>query len=366
MAPAATAHDAAILRVGGLVKAYGRTRVVDEVSFDLGPGEVLTLLGPSGCGKSTTLRMIAGLERPDGGEVWVRGRLVATGDGRVLVPPEGRNVGLVFQSYAIWPHMTVGENIAYPLRIRRVDRDVIRAKVAEMARLVKLDALIDRMSTALSGGQQQRVALARALVYEPDLLLLDEPLSNLDTVLRREMRAQIKALQGRLKTSLLYVTHDQQEAMSLSTRVAVMNHGRIEQLAAPGEVYERPATRFVQDFVGETIRLRGVVEPGTEARLRVGAALLAVALDGLAPGAPVEVTMRPEDIVVQSAPRTGNGLAGAVEDVTFYGDRLECQVRIDGADDQTVTVSAGKRQGLAPGARVFLAVDPARMRLWPL
>src|SRR5687767_8520857 len=217
------AKDGPVLRVCGLTKSYGATRVVDDVSFDLDTGEVLTLLGPSGCGKSTTLRMIAGLDHPDAGEVWVRGRLVASPARNIMVPPEGRKVGLVFQSYAIWPHMTVAENIGYPLKVRRVDRATITGKVAELIGLVKLDGLAERMPTELSGGQQQRVALARALVYEPDLLLLDEPLSNLDSVLRKEMRSQIKALQSRLATTVLYVTHDQEEAMALSNRVAVMN-----------------------------------------------------------------------------------------------------------------------------------------------
>ena len=237
------------------------------MSFDINAGEVLTLLGPSGCGKSTTLRLIAGLEQPDAGEVWVRGRLVASPDHNIMVPPEGRKVGLVFQSYAIWPHMTVAENIGYPLKVRRIDRDTIASKVAEMILLVKLEGLGTRMPTELSGGQQQRVALARALVYEPDLLLLDEPLSNLDSVLRKEMRSQIKLLQSRLATTVLYVTHDQEEAMALSNHVVVMNRGRIEQIGSPGIVYEQPSTRFVQEFVGETIRLRGEI-----ARRRAAAA----------------------------------------------------------------------------------------------
>ena len=231
-----------VLRVRGLTKSYGAARAVDDVSFDLDAGEVLTLLGPSGCGKSTTLRMIAGLDQPDAGEVWVRGRLVASPEKNIMVPPEGRKVGLVFQSYAIWPHMTVAENIGYPLKVRRFDRRTVDAKVAELILLVKLDGLDARMPTELSGGQQQRVALARALVYEPDLLLLDEPLSNLDSVLRKEMRSQIKLLQSRLATTVLYVTHDQEEAMALSNRIVVMNRGRIEQIGPPDAIYERPST----------------------------------------------------------------------------------------------------------------------------
>ena len=194
-----------------------------------------------------------------------------------MVPPEQRRIGLVFQSYAIWPHMTVAENIGYPLKVRRIERGTIADKVADMIRLVKLDGLGSRMPTELSGGQQQRVALARALVYEPDLLLLDEPLSNLDSVLRKEMRAQLKALQSRLATTVLYVTHDQEEAMSLSSRVAVMNRGVIEQIGSPETVYEQPATRFVQDFVGQTIRLRGVVEGDAgRPRVRIGSRAIEV------------------------------------------------------------------------------------------
>jgi ABC-type Fe3+/spermidine/putrescine transport system ATPase subunit len=366
---AARQPDEPVLRVRGLTRSFGTTRVVNDVSFDLRAGEVLTLLGPSGCGKSTTLRLIAGLEQPDAGEVWVRGRLVASGDGRIMVPPEGRKVGLVFQSYAIWPHMTVIENIGYPLKARRVDRDTIAAKVAETIRLVKLDGLGARMPTELSGGQQQRVALARALVYEPDLLLLDEPLSNLDSVLRKEMRTQLKALQSRLATTVLYVTHDQEEAMSLSSRVVVMNHGLIEQIGPPDQVYEQPATRFVQDFVGRTIRLRGAIEGDTERpRVRIGSGVIETAGDGpLRAGTAVEVSMRPEDVTLQaSAKPDGNCLAGHVVEVTYYGDRLEYAIRIDGADEQLVTVNAAKRQRAALGDRIHLAIDGARIKLWPL
>jgi ABC-type Fe3+/spermidine/putrescine transport system ATPase subunit len=347
-----------ILRVRGLSKSYGGARAVDDVAFDLAAGEVLTLLGPSGCGKSTTLRMVAGLERPDAGEIWVRGRLVASAAQRMMVPPEGRNLGLVFQSYAIWPHMTVAENIAYPLKVRHMDRAAIAVRVAEMIRLVQLDGLADRSTTALSGGQQQRVALARALAYEPDILLLDEPLSNLDTVLRKDMRAQLKALQGRLGTAFLYVTHDQEEAMSLSTRVAVMSGGRIEQMAPPGNVYERPASRFVQGFVGGTISFTGVVEAGG---VRVGASLIAVTPNGAAPGATIELTVRPEDVSLQ---RTGNGIAGRVSETTYFGDRIECAVQIEGTG-QVVVVTVPKHGPPVVGDRVLLQIDPARITLWP-
>ncbi len=368
---AARQSDEPVLRIRGLTKSYGGTRAVGDVSFDLRAGEVLTLLGPSGCGKSTTLRLIAGLEQPDAGEVWVRGRLVASGAQHVMVPPEGRKVGLVFQSYAIWPHMTVAENIGYPLKVRRIDRDTITGKVAEMIRLVKLDGLGGRMPTELSGGQQQRVALARALVYEPDLLLLDEPLSNLDSVLRKEMRAQLKVLQSRLATTVLYVTHDQEEAMSLSSRVVVMNHGLIEQIGPPGAVYEQPSTRFVQNFVGRTLRLRGVTEgDATRPRVRIGSRAIEVAGGGhgtLRPGTAVEVSMRPEDALLQLTSDPGNNcLAGHIVQVTYYGDRLECAIRIDGPEEQVVVVDAEKRQQAAPGERIFLGIDGARVKLWPL
>ena len=360
--------DKPVLRVRGLVKAYGDVRAVDNVSFDLSAGEVLTLLGPSGCGKSTTLRMIAGLEAPDDGEIWVHGRLVASSAARIMIPPERRNVGLVFQSYAIWPHMTAADNIAYPLKLRRIDRDTIAGKVAEMIRLVKLDGLGGRMATELSGGQQQRVALARALVYEPDLLLLDEPLSNLDSVLRKEMRIQLKALQARLATTVLYVTHDQEEAMSLSSRVIVMNEGRIEQIGSPRAVYERPATRFVQDFVGQTIRLTGTVNADAT-QIAIGSGMIPITREHAATlrgGAEVEISMRPEDVLLQSSVRLGEvGLAGNIVEVTYFGDRLECVIHIVGTVDQTVIVNAAKLRSIAPGDRIFLVVDGAGMKLWP-
>jgi ABC-type Fe3+/spermidine/putrescine transport system ATPase subunit len=265
--------------------------------------------------------------------------------------------------------MTVAENIGYPLKARRVDRDTIAAKVTEMVSLVKLDGLGGRMPSELSGGQQQRVALARALVYEPDLLLLDEPLSNLDSVLRKEMRAQLTALQLRLKTTVLYVTHDQEEAMSLSSRVVVMNHGVIEQIGSPDQIYDQPATRFVQEFVGRTIRLRGVIEgDAPRPRVRIGSgAIEAAGSEKLRPGTAVEVSMRPEDVTLQTTPDPdGNCLAACIVDVAYYGDRLEYAIRIDGPDEQVVTVEGQKRRSALPGSRIHLGIDAARTKLWPL
>jgi ABC-type Fe3+/spermidine/putrescine transport system ATPase subunit len=358
-----------VLRVRGLSKIYRGARVVNDVSFDVLAGTVLTLLGPSGCGKSTTLRLIAGLEQPDAGEVWIGGRLVASASRNVMLPPERRRVGLVFQSYAVWPHMTVADNIGYPLKMRRVKRDVIATKVAEMIRLVKLQGLDERMPAELSGGQQQRVALARALVYEPELLLLDEPLSNLDAALRKEMCIQLKDIQSRLATTLIYVTHDQDEAMSLSNSVVVMNHGVIEQMGSPDTVYEQPATMFVRDFVGRTIKLRGTIE-GAAGRIsiRVGSHVIHAASDRhkhLCPGAAVEVAIRPEDVRLELAGDLDNCLAGRLIEASYYGDRFEFTVQIEGTDDRVV-VSADKHRSAMAGERVFLAIDEANLKVWPL
>jgi ABC-type Fe3+/spermidine/putrescine transport system ATPase subunit len=359
-----------VLRIRGLSKHYDILPVVNDISFDLYAGEVLTLLGPSGCGKSTMLRLIAGLEQPDAGEIWIRGGLVASAVSGIMVPPERRNVGLVFQSYAIWPHMTVAENIGYPLKARRIDRATIAKKVAEMVRVVKLDGLDGRMATELSGGQQQRVALARALVYEPELLLLDEPLSNLDAALRKDMRIQLKTLQSRLATTVLYVTHDQEEAMSLSSRVAVMNCGVVEQIARPEVIYEQPATRFVQGFVGQTIRLCGVAENDAERpSVRIGSRVIELAAsvqNRFRSGTEVEVSIRPEDVrLLPKSDGIGNCLAGEIVEVTYYGDHLECTIRIDDTDQQVV-VSTEKHRKAAQGDCVFLSLDGTRVSLWPL
>lgn len=355
----------AVLRVHDLSRTYGGAAAVNGVSFELYRGEVLALLGPSGCGKSTTLRMVAGLEAPDGGAIEIRGKVVASATPRIMVPAEKRNLGLVFQNYAIWPHLTVEQNVAYPLEIRRVPRQATRQKVAEALALVGLSGFGQRPATALSGGQQQRVALARALVYEPDILLLDEPLSNLDAKLRAEMRFQLKSLQQRLKTTVLYVTHDQMEAMSLADRVAVMRNGKIEQIGVPTEIYEAPSNFFVQSFVGRVVTL-----PGTALPQHGAAALLAAAQptgDGASTnGTPLRLAVRPEDVHIEPAGAIGtaespDGLRGELKNILYCGDHLECVLRVGDAE---LVVDAEKDAPLQLGQEVVLQFKPHRVRAW--
>jgi ABC-type Fe3+/spermidine/putrescine transport system ATPase subunit len=314
---------------------------VDGINLTVQRGEFFTLLGPSGCGKTTTLRMVAGLERPDRGEIILRGSVVARVSTSHFDPPEKRNLGMVFQSYAIWPHMTVAENVAYALELRGRPRAEIRQRVSEVLDLVGLGGLEPRPATQLSGGQQQRLALCRALVYEPDLVLLDEPFSNLDARLREQMRFELKMLQQRLNVTVLFVTHDQLEALSLSDTIAVMNDGRVEQVAAPRALYEAPASSFVRDFVGQTLLLSGRVQSVlSESRARIS-------LDGLpqettligrvAPhwnpqaGEPVKVAARPEDVELlqPDAARQGSALLARVRSAVFLGDRYQLVVVLD-------------------------------------
>jgi ABC-type Fe3+/spermidine/putrescine transport system ATPase subunit len=240
-----------------LAVRYGDVTAVHDVSFSVARGELVTLLGPSGCGKTTTLRSIAGLEQPHAGSIVLGGRTVYDGAARSIVPTEKRGVSMVFQSYAIWPHMTVAQNVAYGLRVRSLPRDAIAAAVDEALGLVQMRPFADRMATRLSGGQQQRIAVARAIAFHPEVVLFDEPLSNLDAKLREEMRVEIRELQQRLSITALYVTHDQEEALAISDRVIVMQGGRIEQEGPPEFLYNQPASRFVADFMGSANLIEG-------------------------------------------------------------------------------------------------------------
>ncbi len=361
-------RDAPAAQVGAIAKCYGEVCAVAGVSFDVVAGELLTLLGPSGCGKTTTMRAIAGLERIDAGEIRLKDRVVSSAATGMHVAPERRDVGMVFQSYAIWPHMSVFENVAYPLRCRQVGRRELRERVDEGLALVGMTGYEDRQATMLSGGQQQRVALARALVMRPSILLLDEPLCNLDAKLRVQMRAHIKELQAKTGLTMVYVTHDQLEAMALSDRIIVMHAGAIEQVGAPEDIYERPRNRFVAEFVG-AINLVG----GTVADVRPSEGFVSVATGGGtlacavgdAPvpvaGSPVLMMVRPEKIAVETAATPAGGadgpvnrLAGRIAANVYYGDRRELTVACDGfalqvaaANDVTVPIGAEVRVAFA-------------------
>ena len=286
----------ATITLEGLEKSYGQTRVVRGLSLHVQSGELVSFLGPSGCGKTTTLRMIAGLEFPDGGTIRIDDEVVASDT--VRIAPERRRLGMVFQSYAIWPHKSVEANVAYPLQLRRVSRADIGTRVQEALRWVRLEALAHRMPHELSGGQLQRVALARALVADPRVLLLDEPLSNLDAALREELRAEIAALRARLGTTMIYVTHDQAEALALSDRIAVMNRGVLEQVDPPERLYLEPHTPFVAGFVGGANLLEGELAAGGRFLLPDGVGFdLPPELASAAPG-PATLVVRPEDLEV--------------------------------------------------------------------
>jgi iron(III) transport system ATP-binding protein len=359
-------------RVVGVTKLYGPVRAVNDVSFDVAPGELLTLLGPSGCGKTTTMRAIAGLEKIHGGEIYLKDRLVSSVPKRLHVTPEKRDVGMVFQSYAIWPHMTVFENVAYPLRCRKVATAEIRRRVRAGLQLVEMDTYEERPATLLSGGQQQRVALARAMVMEPAVMLLDEPLSNLDAKLRVQMRAHIKELQRRTGLTMIYVTHDQDEAMALSDRIIVMNRGVIEQMGSPIDIYERPRTRFVADFVGAINFIAGqVVAPHGRDLLQVstGSDTLICTLDGNPcppAGMPVLLMIRPAKIIVADS---GTRLDGVVNRVsatvttnTYCGDWRELAVA---ARDFSLRALAPNTLCAEPSATVALEFSAQDLRLLP-
>jgi len=337
---------------------YGDVTALQGLSFTVRDGEFYTLLGPSGCGKSTTLRCIAGLERANDGEIAI-GDMVVAGP-RVWVPPDKRPIGMVFQSYAIWPHMTVFKNVEFPLRQRNsgLPRSERKDRVMEALSLVQMEHLADRPAPYLSGGQQQRVALARALVSRPQVLLLDEPLSNLDAKLREELRVEIKDLTKRMGITAIYVTHDQLEALAMSDRVAVMEGGRILQEAGPKDIYLRPTHSFVAQFVGQVNFFEGsIVEATGSGRgvIDTVAGKLACTIPaGVGAGAKVAAVVRPE--CLQAAAEPGNGydgnvLEGKVEKAVFLGDAVDCQAIVG---SKTIHAKLAQSADLAPGDRIFL------------
>jgi len=357
-----------VLSVRGLSTEYTdehgtAVRAAQDVSFEVPAGKLFTLLGPSGCGKTTTLRSIAGLEKPREGEISVGGALIYSSKSGVFIPPNRRGLGMVFQSYAIWPHMTVFENAAFPLQVSksRLNRKEIEDRVLRVLKAVALEEMAGREATKLSGGQQQRLALARALVMEPPLLLLDEPLSNLDAKLRERMRFELKRLQRDLGITTVYVTHDQSEALALSHSIAVMSRGRIQQTGAPREIYERPANQFVADFIGTTNFLRATVQAadGAQGLYRVASEVGELVVrggDALEAGAKVVISVRPEDIhLSESRPQDGgNVLEGTVDTKVFLGESVDFRVKVK---DRVLQSRAHPSLGTRVGHPIYLSLD---------
>ena len=345
--------------VRNLTKRFGATTILRDVSLEVADRELFFLLGPSGCGKTTLLRLLAGFYEADAGEVWFGERRM---DG---VEPHRRNTGMVFQNYALWPHLTVEQNIAYGLEVRGIPPAQRRERVMEGLRIVRMEALADRSPNQLSGGQQQRVALARALVVEPDVLLLDEPLSNLDARLRLEMRDEIRRIHDETRITTLYVTHDQKEALSLADRMAVMREGVVEQIGPPRDVYRRPRSRFVADFIGEANWLDGTFT-GTEGgwSLIETAAGLLRATAPVASGAPARVQLgfRPEAARMDD---TGpNRLHAVVEQSTYLGDTEQYALRLaDNTRIRLVQMNPGSLR--SPGERVVVSIPPDQCFLLP-
>ena len=347
------------IHVQNLVKEFGDQRALDDVTFDVGEGELFTLLGPSGCGKSTTLMSIAGFQDPEAGRIAVGDETFVDAARKIAVPAEQRNLGIVFQSYAVWPHMTVFENLAFPLKVRKLKRDAIRTRVREVLELVEMAPYEQRYPHQLSGGQQQRVALARALVYSPSVLLLDEPFSNLDAKLRERARAWVKELQGTLGLTTIFVTHDQDEALSMSDRVAVMSAGEVQQIGTPEEIYRHPANRFVAEFVGRVNLIEGLVSGGESGGVVVdvtGSSHRLTVHDGAGASGNVTVAVRPEAVsVMRLDDRSVNGTntwEADVETVAFLGDHYEYEVN---AGSVALTVQSSRR---VEGDRVRVHIPP--------
>jgi iron(III) transport system ATP-binding protein len=353
------------LTIRGLTKSYGGDggpAAVRDLSLDIDAGEFVTLLGPSGCGKTTTLRLIAGFIAPDAGTIHADGRLVSSA--AQVVPPEERGMGMVFQSYAVWPHKTVFENVVFGLKVRGVAADKARARVKEALALVNLSGLENRLPSQLSGGQQQRVALARSLVVEPKMLLLDEPLSNLDAKLRERMRSELKQLQRRTGITFVYVTHDQAEALALSDRIAVIHGGRLEQLGTPQEVYARPTSRVVADFMGLVNLVPATVigAGGGRGRLRTatGWTMDAGLPAGVTAGQSVEIAIRPENVRLQPGAEgvEPSDQRATVAECTFLGSIVEYHVTLE--DGTMLRAQTHPRQQLAKGEAVSVQIDASQ------
>ena len=349
------------LDLRGLSKHYDGNAVVDRIDLAVPAGNLICLLGPSGCGKTTTLRLIAGFVEPTGGEIHVEGKVLSAPG--FAMPPEQRGMSMIFQSYALWPHMTVADNVAYGLTLRRLPKAEIARRVSEMLAAVKLGALADRYPGELSGGQQQRAALARALVVEPEILLLDEPLSNLDAALREEMRFEIRRLHDAFRYTTVYVTHDQAEAMTTADLIVVMNQGRIEQAGTAEEIYGRPRSAFVAGFLGGANILKGRAVDAI--RLDVGAAVLRCAESAFSPGAEASLSIRFHEVRVHAGdgPAGDNRLAARVVRQTFLGSLRDLALEL--TDGTVIRASASPDLAVPADARVWIDLPSERCRPLP-
>jgi iron(III) transport system ATP-binding protein len=346
------------LRLRGISKRFGTFAALEGVDLDISPGEFVCFLGPSGCGKTTLLRIIAGLERQSAGTIHQAGRDISH------LPPTQRDYGIVFQSYALFPNLTVFDNVGYGLVSRRARREEVRTRVAELLQLVGLPQAGGKYPSQLSGGEQQRIALARALATSPGLLLLDEPLSALDAIVRVHLRHEIRALQQRLGVTTIMVTHDQEEALTMADRIVVMNGGVIQQVGTPLEVYRNPATPFTANFVGRVNMLSAIVEEA--GRVRIGERRIACAAAIGTPGRSVRAYLRPEDIVPHEA--SGEALRATVQKIDFHGSHCLVRVAAEGLEDQPLTVYLSlnfiSERGLAPGSALDLQVRGERIRVF--
>jgi iron(III) transport system ATP-binding protein len=348
----------ASVELRGLTKRYGDVAVVDDVSLTIAHGHLVCLLGPSGCGKTTTLRLIAGFVEPSGGEIRVGDKLMSSPASSL--PPERRNMSMIFQSYALWPHMTVAENIVYGLKLRKLGREAIAKKLEAILSTTRLAALAQRYPGELSGGQQQRVALARALIVEPETLLLDEPLSNLDANLREEMRFEVRRLHDAYRYTTVYVTHDQAEALTTADLIAVMNAGKIEQAGSPEEIYNTPRSEFVARFIGSSNVIKAKARDKTGVDF-AGFALRCVG-EPLVAGKPAPVSIRPHDIGISTAkPAQAENLVPAtVVRQVFLGDRRDYMVEVKDGTQLRVVTAAG--DNIPQGSSVWLHLPPERCR----
>ena len=350
------------VRVDNLIKMFGNVAAVDDVSFTVDASKIMTLLGPSGCGKTTTLRCVAGLEKPTSGEILVEGTPFFSSLNSIVIPPERRNIGMVFQSYAVWPHKTVFENVALGLKIKRMDKATIEKRTRQVLDLVRLEGMESRYPTQLSGGQQQRVALARSLVQDPKILLFDEPLSNLDLILREQMRYEIRELQKRLGITTIYVTHDQTEAMVISDVVCVMDKGKIVQVGTPMEIYNKPACKFVAEFIGSTNLFDCLIkEDGNGvllSELSDGRTIYAYTENPIQNGQAF-ISIRPEKIrLLQQKPQTTEALnvfEAKVEKIIFLGSTIEYRLRVGETEYFTHTFTS---EIYPEGETVYMEIQP--------